>query len=155
MPIERFTKLFRITEAGCWQWTGHLDIGGYGSFWNGKPIKAHRFSYEYYIGVIPEGLELDHLCRNRACVNPAHLEPTTRKINESRAIQNPHNKLKTHCPAGHPYDIINTRFDKNGNRECKICSRMRVDKYRAKPETRLKKTNYMRKYRQRLAESGI
>jgi hypothetical protein len=154
--IDRFNKFVKIAENGCWEWQGHLDIGGYGTFsFNNKPVKAHRFSFEYHNGPIPKGLELDHLCRNRACVNPYHLEPVTRQINESRAIQNPHNKLKTHCPLGHPYDLINTYFDKDGGRDCKICMKLRGKKYRAKPEIKIKARERMRARRARLKEISL
>lgn len=72
-------------ETGCWIWTQHIDASGYGHAWaNGRTQKAHRVMYERTHGPIPAGLELDHLCRNRACVNPEHLEPVSKAINVQR-----------------------------------------------------------------------
>ena len=126
-PIERFLEKVVINPSGCWIWQGAL-IRGYGTFRIGsrkdgtyKNIKAHRFSYEYFLGSIPADKEPDHLCRNRACVNSDHLEVVTHQINMLRG-RNPaaENATKTHCPQGHPYDIINTCFSK-GLRYCRTC----------------------------------
>lgn len=70
----------------CWLWTGHLDRYGYANFGLGKHrmVKVHRFAYELLVGPIPEGLEIDHLCRVRHCVNPAHMEPVTHAENMAR-----------------------------------------------------------------------
>lgn len=128
-PIVRFWAYITIQSVSyddtpCWQWTGHLD-DGYGHIRvNNKQGQAHRFSYEQFRGPIPDGMEIDHLCRNRACVNPAHLEAVTSVVNtlrgESFAARN---ARKTHCPSGHPYDDANTRIDKRGSRVCRACIR--------------------------------
>jgi hypothetical protein len=73
-------------NTGCWLWTGYVDRHGYGQFKGAKQGSAHRWSYEYHAGPIPEGLQLDHLCRVRSCVNPAHLEPVTCRVNVSRGL---------------------------------------------------------------------
>lgn len=76
------------TEAptGCWEWDGTLSVEGYGVFReNYRQIKAHRWTYEQFVGPIPDGLTIDHLCRNRRCVNPAHLEPVTAGENARRS----------------------------------------------------------------------
>lgn len=83
-------------------------------------VPAYRFAYEFLVGPIPDGLELDHLCRVRLCVNPAHLEPVTHAENNKRA-----GVAKTHCKWGHPYNEANTyrRRDRPGNRQCRVCAR--------------------------------
>src|SRR5215471_12258201 len=90
---------------GCWLWTGSLHSGGYGQVWvNGGPKLAHRAVYEEVVGQIPDGLELDHLCRVRCCVNPNHLEPVTPRVNLSRCSAiSTINSLKTHCDRGHEF----------------------------------------------------
>jgi hypothetical protein len=86
-PAERFAKKVEVADSGCWLWTASTNEGGYGHFWRGPDdwMVAHRFSYEHFVGPIPEGLDLDHLCRVRHCVNPEHLEPVTRRENLRRA----------------------------------------------------------------------
>lgn len=116
--LDRFFA--RVAERGdCWVWTGSVDRGGYGKF-GGKTVSAHRFAYESLVGEIPPGLELDHLCRNRACVNPSHLEPVTRKVNLERARD-----LRTTCPKGHEYTEENTIRWRNNGRRCRICEQER------------------------------
>jgi hypothetical protein len=87
-PEQRFWRhVVRDPDTECWEWTAARKNGGYGSFAIGKGnVYAHRFAYEMLVGPIPEGLELDHLCRNRGCVNPDHLEPVTRQVNVLRGL---------------------------------------------------------------------
>ena len=122
-PIDRFDKYWvRVEGSGCWAWTGGLDTSGYGIFSvNGNSVGAHRWSYQHHVGPVPEGLELDHLCRVRRCVNPEHLEPVTSQVNTLRG-QSPMaaNARKTHCPSGHPYDQVNTNWY-DGRRYCRAC----------------------------------
>jgi hypothetical protein len=103
---------------GCWIWTGHTDRGGYGALrYQGRMVKAHILAYELIVGLVPEGLELDHLCRVRTCVNPAHLEPVTHQENVRRAFA-----LKTSCRNGHPYaDANNLVINAAGARLCRLC----------------------------------
>lgn len=119
----------RVSKAsGCWQWTGFLNHDGYGRAWmHGKHVMAHRFTYEALVGPIPAGLVIDHLCRNRSCVNPAHLEPVTLGTNLHRGDTiTSRNAAKTHCPQGHPYSPENTYTHRvRGDRHCRTCIRHR------------------------------
>ncbi len=129
-PIERFWKKVIIQGKGyntpCWIWIASTNSQGYGHInISGRIIASHRWAYEHFIGNIPRGLELDHLCRNILCVNPSHCRAVTHKVNilcgnSPAAI----NTTKTHCPHGHPYNKENTFFIKyNGGRRCRICMR--------------------------------
>ena len=85
MPWEqRLLASFATPSDGCWVWAGSITSEGYGSFYRGKNLKAHRVVYEFLVGPIPDGLTIDHLCRNKPCVNPAHLEVVTRAENIAR-----------------------------------------------------------------------
>lgn len=128
-----FMRKLRIDPEGCWEWQGVI-VNGYGVFGKGS---AHRYSYELCYGKkIAEGLQLDHLCRNRKCVNPVHLEEVTLKENVLRgegitAV----NKRKTHCIHGHEFSLENTRHyrkkDGSLNRVCRACHRRRANKKEA------------------------
>lgn len=99
--------------TGCWEYTGYRQPRGYGSIQvQGKAVLAHRASYEEYVGPIPEGMVIDHLCRNTSCINPEHLEPTTQRENLMRSPfgKAVTNSAKTHCPQGHEYTPENTRM---------------------------------------------
>ena len=91
---------------------------------DGTAKKAHRVSWELLVGPIPEGLELDHLCRNHGCVNPDHLEPVTHAVNVRRGRGGTSWAQKKHCPQGHPYDDANTYLYR-GRRSCRECSRQK------------------------------
>lgn len=122
-PIERFDRYW-IPEpnSGCWLWFGATAGNGYGSFYNGdRMVSAHSFSYLHNVGQVPNGLELDHLCRQRCCVNPDHLEPVTRRENTKRGIAGHHMRGKSQCDRGHPFDESNTHWRPDGRRTCKKC----------------------------------
>ena len=121
---ERFWE--KVAKVGCWEWLAGVDKAGYGVFsWNGRSGRAHRYAWELLRGPIPEGLHIDHLCRNRACVNPDHLEPVSQAENNRRGWGRGHNNsLKLCCPNGHAYSPENTyvRQRKWGPvRICKTC----------------------------------
>lgn len=110
----------------CWEWTGAISRG-YGIFRGqgkgGRAYKAHRWAYEYLVGPIPEGLESDHLCRNRRCVNPWHIEPVTRRVNVLRGSGvSSQNAAKLFCKNGHPLTGQNVYIrPNNGSRMCRAC----------------------------------
>lgn len=110
----------------CWEWVGDRR-DRYGNFrYQGKSTAAHRWSYETFVGSIPEGLELDHTCENRLCVNPHHLEPVTHLENMQRHFRPI--QERTHCKRGHPW-AGNTFYNKNShNRRCRACDRLRRSK---------------------------
>lgn len=121
----RFWNKVEKTTDGCWLWTASGVKGGYGRYTvGGERVLAHRFAYELLVGPIPKGLTLDHLCRNRACVNPRHLEPVTHAENVKRGESGAWLRAKTHCPKGHPYSGDNLAICKGG-RVCRACSRER------------------------------
>lgn len=137
-PGERILHHRRvIPETGCWELGLAVEAtNGYSQLTIGNKIyKGHRVSYEAFVGPIPEGLELDHLCRNRACVNPEHLEPVTAKVNTNRS---PFCRARiTHCPRGHEYSPENTYVTPRNQRQCRICNHVKGVLWRAMaPEER-------------------
>lgn len=113
-------------KEDCWEWTGGTSLDGYGILRiNNATAYMPRFAYELLREPIPVGLEPDHLCRSRICVNPWHLEPVTHKENILRG-ESPMaiNARKTHCIRGHEFNEENTRIDPRGGRMCKACGRM-------------------------------
>ncbi len=109
----------------CWEWHGYTGPNGYGYFAIDRNVVrlAHRTAYELFSGAIPEGLQLDHLCRNRACCNPDHLEPVTSSDNNRRGESGSWAR-PDHCKHGHPFDEKNTRMYR-GWRQCRACDRIR------------------------------
>lgn len=109
--------------SGCWFWMAARRSHGYGVFWNGKrQVYAHRHSYECFVGPIPEGLTIDHLCRVRYCVNPDHLEPVTQKENNLRGESTMARQARqTHCHLGHELAGENLYVYPNGQRKCLVC----------------------------------
>lgn len=126
MTQERVQKPVPLRD--CWTWNGRLTRHGYGTYSPayraGYSLLVHKAAYQILVGPVPEGLELDHLCRNRACYNPAHLEPVTHAENMIRASAS-----VTHCKAGHEYTPENTYWKtaaSNGRRACRTCHRLRL-----------------------------
>lgn len=118
-----------IKVNDCWIWNGSVDSRGYGQLRsNGKTWRAHRFFYSELVGQIPSRYQIDHVCRNKLCVNPDHLEAVTQTENIRRSGAWDVNKTKTHCPAGHEYSDSNT-LSRNNKRTCLICKRERSKKY--------------------------
>ncbi len=119
----------------CWEWLACSNPNGYGQFkLNGKKEYAHRLSYEDKHGIIPVGLELDHLCRNTSCVNPQHLQAVTHPENIRRGLAGfvggLRNRIKTHCPQGHEYNLKNTYVDSKEGRHCRSCGKIRAQQYK-------------------------
>lgn len=141
-PFLRILQFVRY-EGECWIWTAQITDGGYGRFtmhvdgvWT--KVMAHRASYELAVGPIPDGLELDHLCRVRACVNPLHLEPVTSSENHYRSwdarrqIGRAPARPRSHCPRGHKFDERNTYVRADGAMVCRACSADASRRYREK-----------------------
>ena len=126
----------RLDLGPCWLWTGITQNQGYGKFARRletesrrKYVLAHRTAYELEVGPIPGGLVLDHLCCNRICVNPGHLEPVTQAENARRAAEG--RPRKTHCDQGHEFTPENTILRRDGSRGCRTCKNENARKRRA------------------------
>lgn len=127
MLPDRFWKKVHKTKT-CWLWTASRIGGGYGSFGLNGTKYAHRLVYEDLVGPIPAGLDIDHLCRVRHCVNPDHLEPVTRAENLRRGKMDRHSD-RTHCKRGHAFDEENTYTTARGHRGCRACAREHQTRY--------------------------
>lgn len=123
LVAERFwAKAVRDPETECWEWIACRNSWGYGQFDAPGFRYAHRFAYSYLVGPIPEGLTIDHLCRNRGCVNPDHLEACRMGVNTLRGnAPTAKHARKTHCSRGHAFDEANTRITAQGHRVCRKC----------------------------------
>lgn len=133
--MDRFWAKVEKTD-GCWWWRGALTGHGYGSFRVGKKMPgAHRVAWELLRGPIPKGQQIDHLCRNRACVNPDHMEVVSPAINYLRGHGvGALNARKTRCKRGHEFTAANTITDPGGGRHCRTCRKATKAAWRAARE---------------------
>lgn len=135
-PIaERFwEKVLPANVDACWIWQSTLTEDGYGRFYlrPGRKVMAHRHSWESFFGPIPDGLFLDHLCRQRRCVNPYHLDVVTNLVNAQRGKAGINFSARTHCSRGHEYNEENTYYKPSGKRICRACGRIYNQKQTAK-----------------------
>lgn len=134
--IERFMSRVE-TGPGCWRWRGYPNGPGYGKFTIGRDnIYAYRFSYEAFVGPVPEGLTIDHLCGDPTCVRPSHLEPATQRENILRGSgPTAVNARRTHCKHGHPLSGDNLMLVRSGGsvrRRCRECTRAITRRWQAK-----------------------
>lgn len=124
--IERFIEKVQQVDSGCWEWTASKVSNGYGIFQVGegqhRTMVAHRWFYQYVHGPVSEDLQLDHLCRNRACVNPEHLEPVTQSENLRRGYASRRAGVTPTCTAGHAITGRNRYVQANGNSRCRTCN---------------------------------
>ncbi|MEU3285591.1 HNH endonuclease signature motif containing protein [Streptomyces longwoodensis] len=162
MPRERLTREARFwakvalpsTPDGCLIWTAHLTSSGYGGFTGPgrRNARAHRYAYEMLVGPVPDGLQLDHLCKERRCVRPDHLEPVTLVENvmrgESVAAQN---AQRTHCKRGHALSGENLYRKPDGRRVCRSCRRAR--ERNLTPAPRLAHNAYHREWKRKRKDS--
>lgn len=150
-PVDRLMAKVEVTSDGCWAWTGARSGkgwdrgGGYAAFYlDGRLTSGHRAAYELFVGPIPDGHQIDHLCHDpatcsedpcphRQCVNPDHLRAVTAAANNARSSSPSALRARvTHCPKGHPYDEANTYVSPKGGRGCRICRCASVQKAKAK-----------------------
>jgi len=159
--IIRFLKKIQIKDNGCWEWIASKSWKGYGQIGNNeKIVYAHRFIFEYYYGSICPDLQIDHLCRNRACVNPLHLQQVSQTENQHRGFGPCGiNWRKINCKYGHEFTQENTYIRPNGNRSCNKCNVIKQQKLRDKIKSEPEKYRisleskkiYMRNYRKNVA----
>jgi HNH endonuclease len=130
-----WSKVALPDERGCLRWTAGKFREGYGMFRkDGRNQGAHRVAYELLVAPIPEGLQVDHLCRVRDCVSPDHLEPVTQQENMRRGLLQERKleavRARTHCKNGHEFTAETLMRRSRGNRECKVCHRLREERKR-------------------------
>ena len=127
-PPLFFNKII-VLDSGCWEWQGNLSVKGYGRIGlRGKLYKAHRICYELFYGKIPKGNDIHHICKNKRCCNPRHLENMT---HSDHSITDNHYSNQSQCKHGHEYNEKNTIIYRGG-RVCLICSKKNNDYWRNK-----------------------
>lgn len=147
LPERFWSKVTPCPMSGCWLWIGATSVSGYGNIGMGskcngtrRPHQSHRVAYEAMVGPIADGLHIDHLCRQRCCVNPAHLEPVTNAVNVARGEAGARQLAKTHCPHGHAYAGENLVMQRNAvgraARVCRTCKNAINARYRAEVDAR-------------------
>lgn len=156
---DRFwAKVAKGSDNECWVWQAARSSNGYGTFYDGaRTVRAHRFAYEAAVGLIPEGLTIDHLCRTRACVNPAHLEPVTSRENILRGTSpSALHAVKTHCPRGHELSGENLGIWPGSGRRCRECvkARQRKDALIDPEKRRIQKRDQKRRARAKAKIDG-
>ena len=132
---DRIMRRVEVAPDGCWLWTGALAPNGYGIVQKGRragTTVVHKAMWQLDNGPVPDGLELDHLCRVRRCCNPAHLEPVTRQTNVDRGLQAAGKQRRTECINGHPFTSNNTITTSRQLRSCRTCQNRRNREYRAR-----------------------
>lgn len=131
---EKLLSNRRIEPTGCWVWTGPLTTHGYGATnFQRRQVKAHQAAFRIWKGEVPAGMCIDHLCRNRACFNPDHLECVTVRENTLRGVgPSAVAATVTHCPSGHEYTEPNTYVSRKGQRVCRVCRATQNREYRAR-----------------------
>lgn len=123
---DKISQVLGPLDTPCWLWTGARQSRGYGCvLWEGRVQLVHRVLYTLVKGAIPPGFHADHLCQDKACVNPEHLEAVQPQENQARSdgswLGGERNRTKTHCPHGHAYTGTNLYVRPNGNRDCRAC----------------------------------
>ena len=136
--LERFTMKYQISENGCWVWQASKSKAGYGFFHDKKLMGAHRWAYSHFVGEIPSGLVIDHLCKNTSCVNPVHLEAVTQQVNFLRGTAVSKALAHTHCKQGHEYTIANTLLTATTRgRICRTCKAVNDKKYKLRSRSKV------------------
>lgn len=147
---KRFWKLVDKT-SNCWMWTGSVTKASgfaYGAWsYYDYSWKAHRIAYTLKKGPIPEGLTLDHLCRNKLCVNPSHLEPVTQSVNSSRTWTHPDRLYSLTCPYGHPREF--------GRRNCRRCMVRRVSATNRKYPEKYREMRRLQRRKERARKAAV
>lgn len=166
--FDRFSEKYSIDpDSGCWNWTGSKvgrtakSPADRGMFYLGPGhektrMLAYRWSYEHFVGPIPDGLQIDHLCRNPTCVNPEHLKPVTARENVRRGTSHIAELMdSTHCPRGHALEGDNLYVGVDGGRRCKRCRLDRTREYEERNRERRRAADAARRRVKRAADREV